>query len=86
MLLTYENGTTYNNTCGNKTRSVSIIFVCGKNTVRKPLFCVLLSWRRGNKKWMSCSVYKRNLEHRTRSLKHLIPWRCISLVLFLGYI
>jgi len=32
ILLTYENGTQYNHVCGNKTRSVSVIFICGKNT------------------------------------------------------
>ncbi|CAF0765378.1 unnamed protein product [Adineta ricciae] len=30
MLLTYENGTRYVNTCGNKTRSAAIIFICGQ--------------------------------------------------------
>ena len=34
IILTYRNGTRYNNSCGNQTRSASIIFTCGENTVR----------------------------------------------------
>ena len=34
LLLTYENGTRDNITCPNKTRSATIIFICGQSSVR----------------------------------------------------
>lgn len=40
--MTYENGTHYNNQCNNKSRSASILFICGQNTVREKS-CLLIN-------------------------------------------
>ena len=38
IFLTYGNGTKYINECDNKTRSASIMFICGQDSVRRESF------------------------------------------------